>query len=206
MYQVGFWSAVIVAGAAITFDVAVVSSRHLTPPWDVVGALVPSLVLAPAFLALIVSVHSSLPEEMRVWTRLAAAFAAVYVPLTTSAYVVELAVVEPLVMRGDADRVALLTLTRMDSVFNAVDGLGYAFMSLAAFFAAPAFEGARLERWIRRLFFATGILIVPILLTYFVDRAYIYVAGLWGITVPGAAILLAIYFRRRWNGAQLTNP
>jgi hypothetical protein len=198
MHRVGFWSAVIVASTAIAFDITVVASRLLPAPWDVVGALVPSLVLAPAFLALIVSVHSSVPEEMRVWTRLAAAFAAVYVPLTTSAYVVELAVVEPLVMRGHADRVALLTLTRMDSVLNAVDGLGYAFMSLAAVFAALAFEGGRLERWIRRLFIATGILAVPILLTYFVDRGFIYVAGLWGITVPGAGILLAIYFRRRW--------
>lgn len=198
MHRVGFWSAVIVASAAIAFDIAVGASRLLTAPWDVVGALVPSLVLAPAFLALIVSVHSSVPEEKRGWTRLAAAFAAVYVPLTTSAYVVELAVVEPLVMRGHAGRVALLTLTRMDSVLNAVDGLGYAFMSLAAVFAALAFEGGRLERWIRRLFIATGILAVPILLTYFVDRAFIYLAGLWGITVPGAGILLAIYFRRRW--------
>jgi hypothetical protein len=196
MHRVGFWSAVIVAGAAAAFDIAVLASRFLTPPWDVVGALVPSLVLAPAFLALVVSVHSSVPEAMRGWTRLAAAFAAVYVPLTTSAYVVELAVVEPLVLRGQGDRAALLTLTRMDSVFNAVDGLGYAFMSVAAVFAARAFEGGRLERWIRRLLIVTGLLAVPILLTYFVDRGFIYVAGLWGLTVPAAGILLAVYFRR----------
>ncbi len=166
-------------------------------PWDVVSALVPSLVLAPAFLALLVSVHTAVPEERKIWTGLAVAFAAVYVPLTTSAYAVELAVVQPLVMRGHADRVALLTLTRPDTILNAVDGLGYAFMSLAALFAALAFEGGRLEMWIRRLFLATGILALPILATYFVDRGFIYVAGLWGITVPSASILLAVYFRRR---------
>ena len=79
----------------------------------------------------------------------------------------------------------------------AVDGLGYVFMSLAALFAAAAFDGGRLERRIRQLLLATGMLGVPILLTYFVDRRFIYAAGLWGITVPASAIFLAAFFRRR---------
>jgi hypothetical protein len=77
MRRVGLWSAVVVATAAIAFDVALLASQRLTAPWDVVAALVPSLVLAPAFLALLVLVHSAVPEERRIWIRLAVAFAAV---------------------------------------------------------------------------------------------------------------------------------
>lgn len=192
----GFWSAVIAAGAAIAFDIAVLVERRLTAPWDVVAPLAPSLLLAPAFLALLVCVHSAVRDEQKIWTQLAVAFACVYVPLVSTAYVVEMLVVEPLVLRGQADRVALLTLTHQGTVLNAVDGLGYLFMALATLSAAPAFEGGGIEGWIRRLFVATGILALPIFLTYFVSPAFIYVAGLWGVTVPASAILLAIFFRR----------
>jgi len=51
------------------------------------------------------------------------------------------------------------------------------------------------------LFLANGILGIPILLTYFVDPAFIYVAALWGVTVSGSSILLAVSFRRQKIGA-----
>jgi hypothetical protein len=38
---------------------------------------------------------------------------------------------------------------------------------------------------------------VPILLTYFVDRAFLVIAGpIWGIAIPAVSVLLAIWFRR----------
>src|SRR5262245_48239066 len=107
MRQLGFWSAVLAAGCSLTFCAAVVpvQLRALAPPWDVAAPLVPSLLLAPAFLVLLVCVHSAAPAEQKIWSRLAVAFAGVYVPLVWTAYVLELLVVEPLVMRGEADRV-----------------------------------------------------------------------------------------------------
>jgi hypothetical protein len=96
--------------------------------------------------------------------------------------------------------VALLTLaqygTQPNTVFTAIDGLGYAFMSLACLFAALALGGSSLERWIRWLLVATAVLGVPSMLTYFVNPAFMSIAGLWGITVPGFSVLLAVYFRR----------
>ena len=204
--QLGFWSAVVVAMASVAFDGAFLVGHRLAAPWDVIAPLAPSLVLAPAFLALLVCVHSSVRDEVKIWTRLAVAFAGVYVPLCSTAYIVEMLVVQPLVLRGQADRVALLTLTRGGTVLNAVDGLGYIFMSLATLCAAPAFAGGRVERWIRWLFLANGILAVPIFLTYFVNPLFIYVAGPWGITIPGSTILLAIYFRRYGHGEDRQQP
>ncbi len=196
--HVGFWSAVTTAIFCILFSIAAVVTEAgmLAAPWDVVLPIAPSLVLAPAFLVMLVCVNAMVPGERRIWSQLGVAFAEVYVPLCSIAYIVELFVVEPRVMHGAANEVALLTLTRGDTILNAVDGIGYIFMCLATLFAAPAFVGDRLQQWIRWLFLANGILAVPIFLTYFVNRSFIFGAALWSVTISVSAILLATFFRR----------
>lgn len=124
------------------------------------------------------------------------AFAVVYVTLCSAAYIVELFVVEPRVLRGAAAETALLTIVRGDSVFNAINGLGYIFMSLATLVTAPAFGRSRLERWIRWLFVAHAAMAVPIFLTYFVSRTLIYGAALWSVTLSVSGLLIAMFFRR----------
>ena len=196
--RVGFWSAVATAVSCVLFTIAAVLTEAgaLSPPWDVVLPLAPSLLLAPAFLAMLVCVDAVTPSAGKIWTHLGVACAGVYVPLCSAAYIVELLVVEPRVLRGAGSEAALITLTRGDSVFNAIDALGYVFMCFATLIAAPAFAGGRLQRWIRWLFVANGMLAIPIVLTYFVNRSFIYVAALWSVTVSGSAILLALSFHR----------
>ena len=196
--HVGFWSAVATAIFCILFTIAaaLTEAGALPAPWDAVSPLAPSLALAPAFLVMLVCVNAIVPSERKIWSQLGVAFAEVYVPLCSTAYIVEMFVVEPRVMHGAASQVALLTLTRGDTILNAVDGLGYIFMCLATLFAAPAFVGDRLQQWIRWLFLANGILAVPIFLTYFVNRSFLYAAMPWSVTISGSAILLAIFFRR----------
>jgi hypothetical protein len=178
----------------------------LAHPWDAAAALVPSIILAPSLVALFVSVHDSAPAEKKVWSHVAVAFACIYAPLSTVAYVVELSVVQPLVLQGRGDQAVLLTLsqygTQPNTVFSAFDGLGYTFLSLACLFAAPIFGGNRLERWIRWMLFCTGVLGVPTILTYFVNPAFMWLAAPWGITIPAFSVLLAIYFKRPSPPAQ----
>ena len=69
-------------------------------------------------------------------------------------------------------------------------------MSAASLFAAFGFANQGPERWIRWTLAATGVLAFPIILTYFVNPSFIYVAAPWGVTVPVSAILLAVRFRR----------
>ena len=200
--QLGFWSAVVAAisSTAFMFGVALGIFGVLWHPWDAAASLVPSITLAPSLVALFVSVHHSIPAEKRVWSHAAVAFACVYAPLCTVAYAVELSVVQPLVLRGQADQVALLTLsqygTQPNTVFSASDGLGYAFLSLACLFASPTFGGNRLEHWIRWMLIGTGVIGIPTILTYFVNPAFLWVTTPWRITVPGFSVLLAIYFKR----------
>ena len=196
--RLGVWSALVTTGSTIAFTAAAIltETRLLPPPWDAVLPLAPSLLLAPSFLAMLVCANAVVPRDRRIWTQLGVAFALVYVPLCSAAYIVELFVVVPRVLRGAGEETALLTIVRSDSVFNAIDGLGYIFMSLATFVAAPAFGGSRLERWIRWLFVAHGAVALPIFLTYFVSRTFIYGAALWSVTLTASAVLMTVFFRR----------
>jgi hypothetical protein len=177
----------------------------VVPPWDNVLALVPSLLLAPCLLVLLVCVDAGTLEHDRLWSRLAVAFAGIYVALVSVVYVVQLAVVEPLIVSGHADRAGLLTIDP-GGVLNAIDGLGYTFLGVALLSAAPLFHGTRLNRWIRWMLLANGAAIVPIILTYFVDRAFLVItAPLWAIAIPAVSLLLAIAFRHS-NGSPEPPP
>jgi hypothetical protein len=196
--RLGHWSASLTALFCTLFTVAAVltESRLLSPPWDVVLTIVPSLLIAPCFLVMLVCVNATVPEARRIWSQLGVALGCVYVPLCVAAYIVELFVVEPRVMRGAGADTALLTLVRGDTVFNAIDGIGYVFMCLATLFMAPAFERTGRDRWIRWLLQANGCLALPIFLTYFVNRSFIWAAALWSVTITGSAVLLIGFFRR----------
>lgn len=196
--RVGFWSAVLTALFCILFTIAAVltEAQILSSPWNVLLPLAPSLFLAPSFLAMMVSVNALVPTARRIWSQLGVAFACVYVPLCAAAYIVEIFVVEPRVLRGETADVALLTLVRGDSVFNAIDGIGYVFMCLATLVTSPAFDNTRPQRWIRWLFAANGALVVPIFMTYFVDRGFMWFAAPWSVTISVSAILLAVHFRQ----------
>jgi len=207
--RLGFWSGIAAAISSVVFTVGAGLGIFgvLGHPWDSAAALVPSIILAPSLVALFVSVHHSVAPERRVWSHAAVAFACIYAPLCTVAYVVELSVVQPHVRQGQAEQVALLTLaqygTQPNTVFSAFDGLGYTFLSLACLFAAPIFGGSGLERWIRWMLDGTGVMGVPTILTYFVNPAFLWLTIPWSITVPAFSVLLAIYFKRLSPSAQL---
>ena len=191
----GFWSAVSTAVFTMLFMVgAILGTMGLLPaPWDIVIPVGASLLLAPSFVVMMVSVHYAAPLEKKIWSHIGIAFAILYAALISIVYVTWLFVVEPHVLRGEANQVALLMLTP-GSFMQMVDGLGYTFMGVALFFVAPVFAGKRLEHWIRWLCLLSGPGAVLVFLSYVF---YIIPLGVaeWIIT-PALAILLAVYFRR----------
>jgi hypothetical protein len=61
----------------------------------------------------------------------------------------------------------------------------------------PLFAGTQLQRWIRWLLLANGAAMLPIALTYFVDRMFLVLAApLWAMAMPTVTVLLAVWFRR----------
>jgi hypothetical protein len=126
-------------------------------------SFIASFLLAPSFVALVLSIHYYAQPEKKIWSHLGLVFAVMYAVMCTINYFVQLAVVSGNPLRASADVLALFTFTP-GSVMFVVDMLGYSFMCLATLAAAPVFAGGRLERWLKGLFIAHGLLFAPTLI------------------------------------------
>ena len=204
--RAGFWSATLATLFSLTYDVAQIAEwlgwlgsaggpGSASTPIGLILLLTPSLLLGPAFLILMVSLHQATPPERRVWSHSAVVFATAYTVLVTLTYYVQLSWVAPRMAEGRVEGVEPFLFTPFDSFLYAVDILGYSFMSVAALFAARTLIGGGLARLARVSLTATGLLL-PFLALQMYVQWLIWIAALWAVTFPAATWSLALLFRR----------
>lgn len=204
--SVGFTAAVAATVLSITYVVGQLmewlgwlgsqgGSGSMSTPLGLAVLLTPSLLLGPSFLVLTVGIHRATRPERRVWSHAAVAFATAYAVLTGTVYFVQLTLVAPRMAGGELAGLEPFLFVPFDSFLYAVDILGYSLMSLATLFAAPAFTGAGIERTVRWLLRANGLLLPFIALQMYV-HSLLWIAALWAVTFPGATWALAVYFHR----------
>ena len=204
---VGFWSAALATLLAVAYDVGQIAEwlgwlgsrggpESSSTPLGLAVLLTPSLLLGPAFLVLLVSLHELTPRARQVWSATAIAFGVAYAVLTGMTYFVQLTLVAPRLSRGDTRGIETFLFVPFDSFLYAVDILGYSFMSVATLFAAQALAGPGLERAARRLLTTNGLLL-PFLVGQMYWHPLIWPAALWAVTFPGATWALAALFRTR---------
>jgi hypothetical protein len=192
----GFWSAL---GLAITyslFDLGLIAGPSmlglLRQPWDPIIPIGASLLIAPSFLLLMISVHYAAQQPTKIWSHAAISFATVYASLVSLVYATWLFVVEPHVLNGTQSQVELLVF-KPGSFVQMVDGIGYTFMGVAALLAAPCFTGRGLARWARLLSIASGPAALLVFLAYVF---YSFALGLpAALLFPAYGVVLAFYFR-----------
>ncbi len=218
VYRLGFWSAVFATLSGIGYGIAVIvlmissmTSAADTPPgWQGIEAyvnsfqfiqmlpLIPSLVLAPAFMVLMVSIHYDAPQAKKIWSHLGIAFTIVYAVMACINYIVQLTVVRLSILNRETDGLAMFAMGNSHSIFWALAS-AYAFMNLAMLFAAPVFEGGKLERWIRGLFYANGASVIATIFGVVVDAPWVYLLGSlvpWCVVFAPATALLTVLFAR----------
>ncbi len=152
--QLGLWSAALTTSLTALFFIAlVIANSNLM--------FVSSFLLAPAFVAMMVSIHFYAPEERRVWSQLGLSFAIVYSVMCSLTYYIQLTFVQNNYLPIAEEAVAPFVFIPGTPIF-AQDMLGYVFMCAATLAAAPVFTGGKLELWIRWLFILNAVLfIVP---------------------------------------------
>jgi hypothetical protein len=192
----GFWSALVAFVAAVGFIVALILQVGgvLVFPWDGILIFGFSLGIATPFLLAILALHYSVPNEKKIWSHAALLFAVIYTVYVTLNYVVQLATVIP--MTATAEEIRMLKQTP-HSLFWDVDALGYIFMGLATLFAFPVFTKQGVQRWLRGFFLANGLITPLVALYYFYpnfSNGLLLLSFPWGITLPGAMVLLALFF------------
>lgn len=164
-------------------------------PWDLILIFAPSLALAPLFVLTMVAVYGAAPGERKVWGLAALSLAIMYAVLVSLVYVVQLGVVIPLGLRGDAERVTLFACCGQYQPMTAIDLLGYTLMSLSTLFAGLVFRGSGLRRAACLPLLANGLL-APFLILQLAFLGLIVVGALWLVTFPLSMLFVALVFRR----------
>ena len=205
--KLGYWSAVFTSIFSIVYIAGQLAEwlgwlgsgggpENPSTATGLIVLLVPSLLLAPSYVLLMLCVHHCAAPDRKIWSHAGVIFAAVYAVMVTINYYVQLTLVVPHMMLNDPEPVRPFLFIPFDSFIYSVDVLGYSFMSLSTLFAAFAFTGPGLEKIIRRFMIANGLLI-PFLALQIYFHPLIWPAALWAITFPGMTVTLAMLFRRR---------
>lgn len=158
--------------------------------------LVPSLLLAPSFALLMLSVHYYAPEHKKIWSHAAVMFATVYVVMVSINYYVQLTLVVPHMIQGEIETIRPFLFKPFDSFIYSVDVLGYSFMSLSTLFGAFVFTGQQGLLRITRYFMIANGALIPFLVFQIYYHPLIWPASLWAITFPGLTISLTKIFKR----------
>ena len=160
--------------------------------------LYPSLLLAPAFAALMVCVHYYAAPAKRIWSHLALVYTVIYAVMAFINYVIQLVSVPRALTGGETDGLSMLVHGNPHAIFWSLVS-AYVFMNLAMLFAAPVFSGGRLERWIRRLFLLNGLSAIVTIASIVLDNPFAFLLGslvIWCPLFTAATVLLAVLFNR----------
>lgn len=221
--RLGFWAALAAAVlTVVTFALAITAIPISGPgcpadciiyPFSDVAAKVPhdylwmypAILLELAFVILFVSLHHCAAARRQVYSQIALSFAVMSALLLSADYYIQFAVLQPSIVRGEQEGLALLTQYNPHGVFIALEDLGYFLMSLAFLFAAPVFaQRTLLERVLRWSFVAAAVLTVGGWLTFYAAYGFAleYRFEIFAISVNWLTLLVAGILLSKWFAGQ----
>lgn len=203
IYFIGFWSGLTAFLAKVGF--VVVQMLQLigifSYPWDEVFIYGFSLCIVIPFMLEMLALHHIAPARKKFWSHAAILFTAMYVVFVTANYVVQLAMVIPMTLKGAADEIRVLVQTP-HSLFWNFDAIGYIFMGLATLFAVPVFNAEGFQRWVRYVFLAHGLVTPLIAFVYFYpdfSEKILLIDLPWAVTAPLVMLFLALMFYKGYR-------
>ncbi len=225
--RLGFWTATLTAGcatAALALGVATPPRSGpncrdgcIPYPYTDGAAFVPrdylwmypAFLMAAVFVALVLCIHHRARGDQQVWSGIGLCFAAIAAAVLTTGYFIQLAVMQPSLLKGETEGLTLFSQYNPHGVFIALEDLGYLMVGVALLFTGVALVGSgAVERAVRWLFIVGGLAAIGALiglsLIYGQDLEYRYeviVIGIdWTALIVGG-VLLSILFRRAGHDA-----
>jgi len=198
--KIGFWSGLAAFVTTIAYCIVQLLQLYsvLTYPWDEKLIYGTSLCIVIPFVFVMLALHYTTPDEKKFWSHAALIFTILYAVFVTANYVVQLATVIPMTIKGSLAEVRILQQTP-HSLFWDFDALGYIFMGLATFVAIPIFNRSGFQKWVRMAFIANALVTPLISIVYFYpDYSFdLLILGFpWAITAPLFMLLLTVMFRK----------
>jgi hypothetical protein len=220
--RVGFWAAILTALlAAISFGVAATTPPRTGPfaapgsaipyPYAAAARFVPrdfvwmylALLMMLAFLVLAACVRHRAVDDRKVFGTIGLCLSAVSFTVIAMDYFIQLRTVQPALLRGELDGLAILSQYNPHGAFIALEELGFLVMGLSFAFLALALGSSRLERVTRWVYLVSSALMVAA----FVGMSWYFGFGLeyrfevtaisigW-LSLMISGLLLAFVFRR----------
>ena len=201
IYKIGFWSGLVAFTSALAFVIVQLLQvvGVFSFPFDEILIYVTSLCIVIPFVLEILALHYVASEDKKIYSHAALIFSIIYAVFVTSNYVVQLATVIPMQLKGSFQEVQVLKQTP-HSLFWDFDAIGYICMGFATLFAVPVFEKHGFQKWVRISFLANALATPLIAFVYFYPTfsARLYILGFpWGITAPLSMLMLTIMFRKK---------
>jgi hypothetical protein len=207
--KVGFWAGLLAFTATVAYCIVQLLQLYgvLTYPMDEKLIYGTSLCIVIPFILEILALHYTTPGEKKFWSHAALTFTILYAVFVTANYVVQLATVIPMTLKGQLDEVRILQQTP-HSLFWNFDALGYIFMGFATAVAIPIFKKQGFQKWVRIAFIAHA-LVTPLISIVYFYPVYSYKLLLlgfpWAVTAPFFMIMLALMFRKNKPMQTTTN-
>jgi hypothetical protein len=212
--KLGFWVAVIIALLVVLIDVGLILSAVLFPmttiasievyassftSWQMLP-LIPSLILAPMFAALMLCIYHYAPSDKKVLGQLGFSFALVCATILSIHYYIQLTFVQQGLLNNQTTGLWLFASPNPHSLFWTFAALGYGFMGISLLFAAPIFK-EKSENKIRLLFAGNGVIGLGFLIgnALGIFAVNIFASFIWGALFPFAAIFVARAFKKCKN-------
>jgi hypothetical protein len=200
IYKTGFAAGVIAFVSTVAFFIVQMLQvvGVLSYPWDEILIYGSSLCIVIPFMVEMLALHYIVPVEKKFWSHGALICTVIYVVFVTANYIVQLATVIPMTLKGASQDIRVL-IQSPHSLFWDFDAIGYIFMGLATLFAVPVFENQGFEKWVRNIFLIHALVTPLIAFVYFYPNfsdKLLLIGIPWAITAPTAMLLLAILFKK----------
>lgn len=137
------------------------------------------IVLMIAYVVWTVVIHNHTSVEKKIISQIGLAFALISATILLVNYFIQLAVIQPSLLRGESEGIALLTQYNPHGIFIALEELGYFIMSVSFLFVGLAITNSSMltnaMRWIFILGFILSICsLIVVSLIYGIDREYVF--------------------------------
>lgn len=194
-------TAVLLVAYAVTLVVGLLSLASpddpIGDPWfTVLEVLI--LALVPAMVALMVAVHAWAPAQAKALTLAAVVFMGLLAGVTSAVHFAVLTLSRQAAF-AEHPWAPLVFSFEWPSVAYALDILAWdVLFPLSVLFAAPAFGGSRLARWIRGLMITSGLLALAGLIGVVagdMQLRNVGIVGYVGVFLAVAVLLAALFFR-----------
>lgn len=210
---IGYGTSMITATMGIAYALVIcglVATGRLTlppPGWVQVFAAVGTIVLAPLLVAVMAALHYTVPAGRRLFSLLGVVFSSAFMVMVCINRFVQLGVVRLSVLHGDTGGLERFLPYGTRSVMFALEMVGWGFFLGFGFLSAAfALPHKGLEGYLRLAFRLYAVLGIISTVAYVADSPLSSVGFIaWGVVLPLATALLAVWFRRQqghggWSG------